>query len=236
MRSNSRIAGCSAAPETAGMSGSASASAAIACCSCSGFRKDQRNETASASTCSRVDELPCARDDFGGIERPHDVAVTVHPFVDADDAPRRHDLGRAGQPAVFVVDAATTRERDQLVEPSRRDQPDPPTDPGGEDVRDRRRTQPEPLDRRQHRRGVAAGRAAPRSRPRPGHRVPTSPGVVGDFARQIPTPSVSTASVKVPPTSTPIQTSLARSMRRSRSSLVTPRNARRPSRCRGRSG
>ena len=50
VRSNSRIAGWSAAPEIAGMSGSASLIAAIACCSWSGLRNDQRNETASAST------------------------------------------------------------------------------------------------------------------------------------------------------------------------------------------
>ena len=61
VRSNSRIAGCSAAPDTAGTSGSASASAAIACCSCSGLRNDQRNETASASTLLAVDELTARR-------------------------------------------------------------------------------------------------------------------------------------------------------------------------------
>ena len=61
VRSYSRIAGWSAAPELTGMPGSAASSAATAACSCAGSRNDHRNDTASASTpCCSTRRRPAA--------------------------------------------------------------------------------------------------------------------------------------------------------------------------------
>ena len=82
----------------------------------------------------RLDLLACRRavraaaTTSAGIERADDVAVAVDALVDADDAPRRDDLGRRRQPAVVVVDPSPRANDDQLLEALRGDQPDPPTD------------------------------------------------------------------------------------------------------------
>ena len=169
VRSNSRIAGCSAAPETTGMSGSASAIAATACSSWSGLRNDHRNETASASTpCSSTRRARRGHDLATG-RGADDVAVAVHALVDADDTRAATRSRAAVEPPVFVVNSATACERDELLEAPRGHQPDPASDARREHVRDRGRAEPEPPHRGEDRRRDRSRPGARRSRPRRAH-------------------------------------------------------------------
>ena len=216
VRSNSRIAGCSAAPDTTGTSGSASRERGDGLLFVQRVAKRPEERDGERLDLLAVDELTRAAattsaGSSGRTTLPSRSMRSSTPTTQREDTisgggvsqpsssctrrPRANDTSSSKPFVVISPTFRPTREASTLVtavvpRPNRRTA-------GSTDVTSRPAR-------------VAASSIAATT-PRP-----TSPGVVGDFARQMPDPSVSTASVKVPPTSTPRHTSPVRSIMRGR--------------------
>ena len=81
VRSYSRTAGCSAAPETTGIAGKRSLIRARACSSCIGLRNDQRNDNASVVGLLHLDQVLGCPYDLFALERGDDSPVAVDPLA-----------------------------------------------------------------------------------------------------------------------------------------------------------
>ncbi len=157
-RSNSRMTGCSAAPDVTGSWGNQSASTATARSSWMGLRNDHRNETASASTRSSSTSTRAAATTSSGSR-----GVRTAPWRSMRSCTptmqRRSTTcgGITNQPSSLT---RRPRERDQVFESLRRDEAHPTAGARREHVGHRRSAQaqaPHPRHERLEREAGAGG-------------------------------------------------------------------------------